>query len=432
MALSSTLDTGSKLDAGLRRDRDDAPVRNAPLRICYITETLHAGVGRHLVGIISQLAARGHEIHLIYSPVRMDESFRAAIERQPGVRCVGIPMRRSIGLGDVGAFRRVKEYVAANGPFDIIHGHSSKGGGYARLLKLFAKTPVIYTPNAFVTVSPTLPRSMRFIYTAIEVLLSSLTDRVICVSQSEHEHARELGIAQPRLTVIPNGADALPLPPREIVRAELGAGPDDVIVGFLGRMDDQKAPHALVAAMRHVMPEFPRIKLVMVGDGPKRQMIDAAISGLGVGDRARCFNFSEGNRYMSGFDMLVVPSLYEGFAYVLIEALNAGLPIVSTPVGGTDEAIALNENGFIVPHGSDTRMAEAIRRLASDDRLRRAMGAASKERAAYFTVSRMVDATEQLYFEISAARPAARRTPRAVTVGADASATQSAPLEVGP
>lgn len=409
------------------RDPSETATGTAPLRICYISETLHAGVGRHLMEIIGQLAARGHEIHLVYSPGRVEERFRSTIMQQPNVHCVEVPMRRAIGYHDVSAFRRIRKYVAANGPFDIVHGHSSKGGGYARLLKLFSQAPTVYTPHAFVTLSPALSRSKLLAYGALEIGLALLTDRLICVSEAEEAHARELGIAAKRLADIPLGADPLGLPPREIVRAELGLAPSDVVVGFLGRMDEQKAPEALVAAMRHVLPEMPQVKLVMVGDGPKYGNLEAALRDLGAGNRARCFAFAEGVRYVSAFDMIVVPSLYEGFAYVLLEALHAGLPIVSTPVGGTDEAIAENENGFIVPHDSDTRMAEAIRRLAADDNRRRAMGKISKERAARFTIARMVDSLEQLYRDVLAERAVKQRRPRSARYDAPADGARASP-----
>jgi glycosyltransferase involved in cell wall biosynthesis len=96
-------------------------------------------------------------------------------------------------------------------------------------------------------------------------------------------------------------------------------------------------------------------------------------------------------------DIFALPSLYEGFAYVLIEALHAGLPIISTPVGGSQESIVPGENGLIVPHGSPALMAAAVRQLVSDPELRRAMARASAMRASRFSIAGMVDTIESLY-----------------------------------
>src|SRR5262245_21562262 len=124
------------------------------LRICFISETLHSGVGRHIADTICALSERGHEIHLLYSPLRLETHFLAAIADRTRAHCEAIPIPRSVGTRDISAFARIRKYIHANGPFDIIHGHSSKGGAYARLLKLFCSGSVFYSPHAFITRSP--------------------------------------------------------------------------------------------------------------------------------------------------------------------------------------------------------------------------------------------------------------------------------------
>src|SRR5208282_2608808 len=109
--------------------------------------------------------------------------------------------------------------------------HSSKAGGYARLLKLFGIGPIVYTPHAFITLSPVIGRPKRFIYATIEMVLARLTDRIICGSLVEREHARQLNIADNRLAVIGNGAAAAITPPRSIVRERLGLAEDQIAVG---------------------------------------------------------------------------------------------------------------------------------------------------------------------------------------------------------
>jgi len=113
-------------------------------------------------------------------------------------------------------------------------------------------------------------------------------------------------------------------------------------------------------------------------------------------------------QYMPAMDILAMPSLYEGFAYVLVEALHAGLPVVATPVGGVSEGITPGLNGIIVPHHPIEPLVAALRQLGLDADLRRRMGEASRERAAQFSVSRMIDSLERLYYQVSEgqARPA--------------------------
>ena len=366
------------------------------LKLCFISETVSAGVGQHLVDAIRELSQRGHEIHLIYSPLRTAPECLAALMDCPNVSCEAVPMPRALGTGDICAFRAIRTYVRANGPFDLIHGHSSKGGGYARLLKLYGFGPVFYSPHAFVTLSP-ITAAKRIFYHGLEWTLARLTDRIVCTSECELRHARGLGIARARLALICNGAASRPAPQRTSIRAKLGLPPDRIVAGFAGRMEDQKAPQRLIAAARRLLPELPELTLLMIGEGPMRPILEAGLDDAGLNGRVIWLGSVDARQYMPAMDMFVLPSLYEGFPYVLLEALHAGLPIVSTPVGGSHECVTPGLNGMIVPHDLPEAMAAAIRTIATDGELRRRMGETSAARAERFSIPRMVDAMEDLY-----------------------------------
>jgi glycosyltransferase involved in cell wall biosynthesis len=371
-----------------------------PLKVCFITEPLHAGVGRFVGDAVAELARRGHEIHVIYSPVRVEPEFLAGLMRLTNVRCRAIPMPRAIRFADIRAFWAVQSYVRANGPFDIVHGCSSKGGGYARLLKLLRPGPVLYSPQAFVTMSPVVRGAKKLFYRVIEKSLALLTDRIVCASGAEAEHAQELGIAPRRLTVIANGTAVSNPPERDSIRAELGIAADHVVAGFVGRMEDQKAPERLIAAALSLLPKIPELRLLMIGDGPKRARLQTALESAGLGSRVLWLGAVDARRYFPAMDIFALTSLYEGFAYVLIEALQAALPIVTTPVGGALEAVIPGVNGIVVPHDAPLVLIEAIRMLAIDGDLRRRMGQESLSTSRRFSAVAMVDAMEALYLTL--------------------------------
>jgi glycosyltransferase involved in cell wall biosynthesis len=383
--------------------------RGEGLRLCFIAETFHAGVGRHIADTIPELSRRGHEVHLLYSPIRYEQQFLDRVGHLPGVCCKAIPMPRGIGVADIGAFAAIRNYVRANGPFDAIHGHSSKGGGYARLLKLFGAPAVLYSPHAFVTLSPGASPWKKTLYATLERTLAQLTDCLICTSQGELDHALDLGIARRRLALVLNGGAPYPAPPRASVRAELGLSESDVVVGFVGRMEEQKAPERLVAAACELLPQMRQLKFLMIGDGPKRASLAAAMERAGWGTQMIWPGAVNARAYMPAMDIFVLPSRYEGFAYVLIEALYAGLPIVSTPVGGAKESVAPGVNGVIAPQDDVGAMACAIQHLAVDAGLRLKMAAASRAHAERFSVPAMVDALEHIYWDL---RPARKSTER--------------------
>ncbi len=401
----STPATGNFWTGSADIGRAAARVVAGSLKVCIITETLHAGVGRHIVDATSVLAARGHEIHIVYSPLRMDPEFLGSLRAQPGVTCHAIEMPHDIGADDLRAFLRIRHYVKANGPFDIIHGESSKAGGYARLLKLFGARTVVYSPHAFITFSPVISAKKRLIYQTIESLLSLMTDRIICSSQAERDHGLGLGISAKRLLVVPNGSKSRAGETREDMRAQLGLREDDVAIGYVGRMEEQKAPERLIGAIVPILSQNRRVHALLVGDGPKRAALEEKTRNLGLADQVHWLGAVNGQRIMAAMDIFALPSLYEGFAYVLLEALNAGLPIVSTPVGGTLESVLPDVNGFIVPHNDSAAFEGALRRLVYDDGLRKAMGQASREHAAQFTIERMAETIESVYFAALSAKP---------------------------
>ena len=389
--------------AALRRER--------PLRICFIQEPLHAGVGRHTVDAARELAGRGHEIHVLYSPVRLEPQYLADLTAHPRIRCHAIPMRPDLSAKDIAAFWQVRRYVRRNGPFDIIHGESSKGGGFARLLKLCGARRVLYSPHAFVTLSPLLPLAKRLAFASIELLLSHLSDAIICSSQSERQHALSLGIAAKKLALVVNGRTVPAGREREEIRRDLGFAPGQIVIGFVGRLESQKAPKRLIEACVKLLPKLPQLHLLMIGDGPEREELQARLRKAQLADRATWLGAVDAVQIMPAMDILAMPSLYEGFAYVLVEALHAGLPMVATPVGGTHESITSGKNGIIVPHHPIEPLVAALRQLGLDAAMRRRMGEASRERAAYFSVPRMVDALEQLYYQVADVRtPASRKS----------------------
>ena len=370
------------------------------LNICFIQEPLHAGVGRHTVDVARDLAARGHEVHVIYSPIRLEPRFLFELGEHPRIHCHAVEMQPGLCLGDIKAFWRVKDCVRKHGPFDIIHGESSKGGGFARLLKFFGAKHVLYSPHAFVTLSPVLPLAKRRVFMAIEWLLSHLSDAIVCTSQNEREHALSLGIAKQKLTIVVNGRTPAAGRDRADLRAALDIPDEKVVIGFVGRLEAQKAPQRLIDACLKLMPKLPHLQLLMVGEGSQRAKLETLLHKAGLEDRATWLGEVDAVQYMPAMDVLAVPSMYEGFAYVLIEALQAGLPLVATPVGGAVESIVSGKNGIIVPHYPAEPLMVALRQLAMDAQLRQTMGQAASERAGYFSVPRMVDNLENLYFAV--------------------------------
>lgn len=173
---------------------------------------------------------------------------------------------------------------------------------------------------------------------------------------------------------------------------------DGLVVGSVGRLDEQKGYDVLIAAL----PSLPGATAVLVGDGPARAELEELARRHGVADRVILTGWeTDARRYLGGFDVFVLPSRYEGFPLSIVEAMLAGLPVVATDVGSVSECVLGGETGTVVPADDRERLVAAIVPLLESADLRMRMGERGRERArSLFTVDVMARSYEQLYAEI--------------------------------
>jgi glycosyltransferase involved in cell wall biosynthesis len=371
----------------------------ANLKILLVTEASSAGVGRHVIDLAKGLREAGHTVHLIYSPVRIDARFRNGLDQLGKLRVPVTPlaMKRSPHPHDAVCCVRIRRYVQQHGPFDVIHGQSSKGGALARLAGFSLPGVRVYTPHAMYTMNPELKPLPRLVLGRIEQFLSWLGHGVILVSEDEHRHALETGMTREKLFVVPNGIALDLRADVSAARAALGLSASELCVGFVGRFAPQKAPEDLLKSFARVAGRVPNVRLAMVGEGPMAPALHAEAERLGIQQRVLWPGARDGQSAMAAFDIFALPSRYEGFPYVLLEAMVAGLPVVSTRVGGTQTLIEDGQNGWLVPAGCPDVMAEALQRLLVNEPLRRQMGAVTRRRVQDYSLEHMVNRTLAVY-----------------------------------
>ena len=187
------------------------------------------------------------------------------------------------------------------------------------------------------------------------------------------------GIPAARVSVVPNASPPLPeLRPREELRSERGvAGP---VFAFAGRLNAQKALHVALEALARLDEGT----LLVAGDGPELPDLQRRADELGLDGRVRFLGPQPRERVLELFraaDAAVLSSAWENFPHTVVEALAVGTPVVGTAVGGVPEVVFDGENGLLVPAGDSAALAEAMRRVLDDERLR-AAAAPSVERFA--------------------------------------------------
>ncbi|MDB5293993.1 MAG: glycosyl transferase group 1, partial [Phycisphaerales bacterium] len=197
------------------------PARRRTPRVLMVVESAGGGTGRHVLDLSEGLADRGCDVHVIYSTNRTDKMFTDRLAALRGVRHTAVLMRTSPHPSDLAVVRKVRRYMKANGPFDIVHGHSSKGGAIARLAATGTGAAAFYTLHGLIMMDPLLPRWKWLLYLSIELGLSLRTARIIAVSPEESRAAMRLGMGRTRTVMVPNGVGPADLTPRDLARRAL-------------------------------------------------------------------------------------------------------------------------------------------------------------------------------------------------------------------
>ncbi|MGD2148951.1 MAG: glycosyltransferase family 4 protein, partial [Anaerolineae bacterium] len=300
-------------------------------------------------------------------------------------------------------YRRIRR-----GRYAIVHTHSGKAGMLGRWAAWLAAVPVVvHTVHGWSHHDRQHPLAQR-IFILLEQLTAPITDRLIVVSPLNIEKGLADGIARPeKYVTIRSGIDLdrfrQPERPREAVRAELGIPAEAPVVGTVTRLSAQKAPLDFVAAAARVAEQRPDVHFVVVGDGPLRAEVEAAVAAEGL---AKTVHLTGLRRdvpdVMHSFDIFALSSLWEGLPRVLPQAMAAGLPIVATAVDGNAEAVADGVNGLLTPPADPAAFAHALLRLLEDRQLAHAMGSAGLEMVDEFGARKMVRDIEALYQELLA------------------------------
>ncbi len=250
-------------------------------------------------------------------------------------------------------------------------------------------------------------------YRRMRRMVRPLVHHYIPLSRDLEVYLRDaVGVAPERMTRITNGVDVERFQPDPRARgkllAEAGWDADDVIAGWVGRMEPVKNPLALVEAVAHLQDGHPggkrRLRLALVGGGSQSDAVVRAVHEAGLEQDV----WLPGSRndvphLLAGMDLFALPSLAEGISNTVLEAMAAGVAVVATDVGGNAELIAPEESGLLVPPGDPVALAEALVRYRDEPALVADHGAAARRRAIeHFSIDGMVSAYAATYDRVLA------------------------------
>ncbi|BAH45227.1 putative polysaccharide biosynthesis protein [Brevibacillus brevis NBRC 100599] len=354
------------------------------LQVCAIDRSVES----LLYPLIEKLMDEGYEVHTACS-----DTGRFDVLTAKGLTLRSIPIKRKIdpisNLGTIGALYRLMKREK----YDVVHVHTPIAAVLGRVAaRLAGVSHVIYTAHGYFFHEGMSKSTYQMYYTLEKWFARHMTDYLLLQSREDYELSVQDGFSSKteRILHIGNGVDLTErFQPRHVTRekvqsikSSLGLQDDHVVITYVGRMVSEKGIFELLEAFRKLAGEFPRLRLLLVGD----------VSSSERDQRGQ--NFVELCRQhpqiiLAGFrtdipelmatsDIFVLPSHREGLPRSIIEAMAMAKPIVATNIRGCREEVRDGVNGFLVEPKQVSPLYAALKKLVVDSRLREAFGQNSR------------------------------------------------------
>lgn len=351
------------------------------MRILHVAETIQGGVATHLqtVATYQNFAHGTQNVRFI---VPYDQR-----KHLPNVGDVQVLTFRRSGRNVLSLLALSIVFMRTMWAFKptIVHAHSTFAGVIVRVLAVFTwpQPKVIYTPHGFAFMMDVAPWKKN-LYARIERLLAWLTTGIICVSAREKKLAVKYGIPLGKLEVIPHG-----LPDKPILENTARPG-EKIQVLFVGRFDAAKGLDVLLAAVEGLQN---KIDLTLVGEsvlGDKKVAIPPWVQAKGW------VLHDELSALYAVADVVVMPSRWEAFGYVALEAMRAAKAVIATDTGAMRDLIVPHTTGDIIPVDDTLALRSSL--LSFSRSQLQAMGVAARQRfESHFTAAAMYKKLSDVY-----------------------------------
>jgi glycosyltransferase involved in cell wall biosynthesis len=273
--------------------------------------------------------------------------------------------------------------VIQKGNFDVVHSHLSTSSVNGSLAARAARVPGFASVHG-------MSGKGSFVF----------ADHLIAVSNQVKQHLIRQGLDDAKISVVYNGYDGGhdPFASGQEQRASLGIGPKELVIGTVARITALKGIADALRALALVRPSYPNLRYLLVGDGEALADCQALSQELGLAEAVIYAGYQDDVRpYLAAMDMFLFPSHKEAMGIALVEAMVAGLPIVSTDVDGIPEVLTPG-TAVLTPPREPEQMASAILRVLSQPDRGAAMADAGQQRAKnVFSPSAMQVSTEAVY-----------------------------------
>ncbi|MHC8407077.1 glycosyltransferase family 4 protein [Pseudomonas sp. TMB3-21] len=287
-----------------------------------------------------------HQVLFLDAPPDLIARFREA----------SVDCRGCAGLGELLGHLRQRR---AEQP--LINTHNFKGLLFGWFGATLLRLPLVITQHGF---TPRSRKQKFYTWLSLQLCRTASVNRVVCVAESIAALHRKASVHADKLQVIPNG-----LPAANGLCSHTAEGPR-WLAGYVGRLSSEKGPDLFLDALIPLCLQHPRLDAVMLGDGPERDSLQARIKSAGLQARITLPGYqTDMSVWWRQLDALVISSRTEGTPMILLEAMQAGVPVVAFGVGGIPDVLEHRHNGLLATPADSAALARQIGTLLTDPTL---------------------------------------------------------------
>ncbi|TSK05923.1 MAG: glycosyltransferase [Geobacter sp.] len=308
------------------------------------------------------------------------------------------PFRMTPGPNFAGALDIVR-YAIKSG-FDLFHSHGYKGDILLGFLpRLVRRLPIVVTVHGWTS---TGAADRMFVYEWLDGVSLARMDRVVLVNHAMLEHPRIAGRRGFTVDVVENGVGASFVPAPVVAPQLLSFCATGAVVGGVGRLSREKGFDILLRAAARLLADGHDVKVVIIGDGGGRKELEGIVAQLELENRVFMPGYlPDARRYLHLFTLFAMPSLTEGLPMVLLEAMQEGVPVVASAVGGIPELLADGACGVLTQPGDPESVAQGIERVLDEPKWAVGLARAAQTRVAErYSVEAMAAGYRNVYLKV--------------------------------
>jgi glycosyltransferase involved in cell wall biosynthesis len=363
--------------------------KSRKISILHIITTLDVGgAEKHLLSLLANLDRARFQFTIVFLKGRGE---LVPYFECNGIRVVSLNVK---GVWDISALARIA-FLVKKGAYDIVHTHLPRADFFGTLGARLGGSKVIictkHNEDQYFR-NPFLASLARF--------AARFDTKVVVISDAVGRFMTDvIGIPREKISKIYYGIEVKAFSSRGTLRREYDIPQEIPLAGVIGRFEEQKGHRFVIQAIKKIKETLPQAKFVFAGRGALEDELRSLANRAGVETNIIFAGFRDDiSNVISDIDVLILPSLWEGFGLVLLEAMAASKPVIATGIGAIPEVVEDGITGILVTPRDVEMMVTAVTRLLVDSEMARRLGKAGRARVIeHFGLQKMVREWQRLY-----------------------------------